>query len=100
AAGGVVEDLRHPGEFFLQRGLLAAGGVAPGGFDFALALFPAVAGGAVGDAGAEVVFHFAGLATGAVGVAGQAGGLQGDAAGLGFGVFAQVVVVVPGVALV
>src|SRR5690606_37820632 len=100
AAGRVVEDLRHPGELFLQCCLLTAGRVAPGGFDFALALLPAFARGAIGDPRAQVVLHLAGLAAGAVGVAGQARRLQGDAAGLGLGVFAQVVVVVPGVALV
>src|SRR3546814_15262030 len=63
-------------------------------------LFRSVAGGLVGDARAQVVLHFAGLAAGAVGVAGQAGGLQLHAARLGVGVFAQVILVVPGVALV
>src|SRR5690606_27666864 len=92
--------LRHPRELLLQRSLLAAGGVAPGGFDLALALLPALACGAVGDAGTQVVLHLAGLSAGAVGVAGKARRLQGDAARLGLGVFAQVVVVVPGVALV
>src|SRR5690606_8768300 len=99
-AGGVVEDLRHARELFLQARLVGAGGVAPGGFDLTLALFPAVAGAFVGDARAQVVFHLAGLAAGTVGVAGQARGLQLHAAWLGVGVFAQVVLVVPGVALV
>src|SRR3546814_10686510 len=58
-------------------------------------LFRSVAGGLVGDARAQVVLHFAGLAAGAVGVAGQAGGLQLHAARLGVGVFAQVILVVP-----
>src|SRR3546814_14531912 len=100
AAGCVVGDLGDARERWLQPRPVAARGIAPGGFDFALALLPAVAGGLVGDARAQVVLHFAGLAAGAVGVAGQAGGLQLHAARLGVGVFAQVILVVPGVALV
>src|SRR5690606_23837016 len=98
--GGVVEDPGHPRELFLQARLAGTRCVAPGGFDLALALLPALAGGAVGDARAQVVFHLAGLAAGAVGVAGKAGGLERDAARLGVRVFAEVAVVVPGAALV
>src|SRR5690606_31589462 len=100
AAVRVIEDLCHSRELLLQSRLVAAGCIAPGGLDLALALLPAFACGTVGDACAQVVLHLACLSTGMIGVAGEPRRLQADAAWLGFGVFAQVVVVVPGVALV
>src|SRR3546814_20982037 len=53
AAGGGVEDLGDARERLRQPRPVAARGIAPGVFEFALALLPAAAGGLVGEARSE-----------------------------------------------
>src|SRR5690554_5502708 len=97
-AGGVAEDRRHACEFFLQRCLGVAAGVAPGRFDLAAALAPAVAGLSVGNALAAVVLPLAGGTGAQAGVAIDADGLKRNAARLGLGAFADVAIVARGMA--
>ena len=100
ATGTVLVNLRHAREFFLQRLLVVRARMAPRGFDFALTFLPGFAGLAVGYALALVGFHFTGRAAGnAGGIATQICGVERNAAWFGIAVFAEVAVVVPGVAL-